>query len=125
MTIRKTFLTLAGALALLGGVATLTALPTAAQADVAASKAMVDAAKAQGVVGEQGDGLLGFVGKADPALTAAVAEINAGRSAVFQDVAAKTGVSPQAAGEAAAQRLIAKLPPGQFYKPLGGSWTRK
>src|SRR6185437_13238449 len=36
-------------------------LPQAALAQPMSSKAVVDAAKARGVVGEQGDGLLGFV----------------------------------------------------------------
>ena len=101
-------------------------LEPAMAADLAAAKATVDAAKAQGLVGEQGDGYLGLVtGAADPGVTAAVDQINAGRAAVFAQTAAKTGVSPQAAGEAAAKQLIAKVAPGQFYKPLGGSWTKK
>ena len=102
------------------------ALQPALAADLAAAKATVDAAKAQGVVGEQGDGYLGLVtGAADPAVSAAVDQINTGRTAVFAQTAAKTGVSAQAAGEAAAKLLIAKVPPGQFYKPLGGGWTKK
>jgi uncharacterized protein YdbL (DUF1318 family) len=90
------------------------------------AKATVDAAKAQGVVGEQADGFLGLVtGSADPAVTAAVAQINAGRAGAYRDIAAKTGVTPAAAGEATAQQLIARLPPGAYYKPLGGGWTTK
>lgn len=107
---------------------TVTALPLqpAAAADIADAKAAVDAAKAQGLVGEQGDGYLGFVaGPADAAVSAAVNEINAGRAAVYRQTAGKTGVSPQAAGEAAATQLFAKMPPGQYYKPLGGGWTKK
>jgi uncharacterized protein YdbL (DUF1318 family) len=97
-----------------------------ALAQSAAAKATVDAAKAAGVVGEQADGFLGLVaGSADPAVTAAVAEINAGRAQTYKDIAAKTGVSVAAAGEATAQQLISRLPPGGYYKPLGGSWARK
>lgn len=97
-----------------------------AYADVASSKAAVDAAKSQGIVGEQGDGYLGLVtGDASPAVKAAVAEINAGRASVYSSAAAKSGTSPAAAGEAAAQVILAKMPPGQYYKPLGGSWTKK
>ena len=43
----------------------------------------------------------------------------------YQDIAAKTGVTPAAAGEATAQQLIGRLAPGGYYKPLNGSWTRK
>ena len=102
----------------------LTAAPS--RADLAASKAIVEAAKARGEVGEQGDGYLGFVTSSNnPQVASAVAEINAGRAAVYQDAASKTGVSAPAAGEAAAQKLFNMVPPGQYYKPLNGTWARK
>jgi uncharacterized protein YdbL (DUF1318 family) len=107
-------------------IAVLAVTSTPAWADVAASKAVIDAAKAQGIVGEQGDGYLGFVASSsDPAIAAALAEINAGRAAVYRDSAAKAGVTPSAAGQAAAQQILARLPPGQYYKPLGGGWMRR
>ena len=110
--------------ALIAAPAAFVATPAIAQS--AAAKATVDAAKAQGIVGEQGDGLLGFVsGSADAATTAAVDEINAGRRKVFASTAAKAGVTPDAAGEAAAQALFQKMPAGQYFKPLNGSWTKK
>lgn len=105
-------------------VAVLTAAPASAQS--ADAKSVVDAAKAKGVVGEQGDGLLGFVaGGGDAATTAAVNDINAGRRKVYAATAAKSGVTPDAAGEATAQILFKKVQPGEFYKPLGASWVRK
>jgi len=108
----------------LGTVAVMSAAPAMAQS--AAEKAAVDAAKAKGDVGEQGDGYLGFVKPStDQALAAAVAAINAGRMAVYRDTAMKTGVSLEAAGQATAQQLFARLPPGQYFKPLNGDWTRK
>ena len=101
------------------------ALPAMAAA-AAAAKATVDAAKARGEVGEQGDGYLGFVrDSTDVALRAAVAEINAGRAEVYREAATRTGVTAVAAGQATAQQLFARIPPGQFYKPLDGGWTRK
>jgi uncharacterized protein YdbL (DUF1318 family) len=99
---------------------------TPALAQPANAKAIVDAAKIAGTVGEQGDGLLGLVtGSADAATTAAVNEINMGRRKLYASTAAKAGVTPEAAGEAAAQALVPKIPPGQYYKPLGGSWMKK
>jgi uncharacterized protein YdbL (DUF1318 family) len=99
---------------------------TGAVAQTAAAKATVDAAKSQGVVGEQGDGFLGVAsGSADSATKSAVAEINAGRAQAYKDIAARTGVTAAAAGEATAQQLIGRLAPGAWYRPLGGSWTRK
>jgi uncharacterized protein len=98
----------------------------AALADTAGARAVVEAAKAQGLVGEQGDGYLGLVtGSADSTISAAVAEINSARAAVYRDTAAKSGVTPAAAGEATARQIFERIPPGQYYKPLGGAWTRK
>jgi len=94
-------------------------------ADLAADKATVTAAKAAGTVGEQDDGYLGIVSSAAPAVTAAVNEINAGRRQVYSQTAAKSGVTPDAAGQATGAQLIANTPPGQYIKPLGGAWTKK
>lgn len=106
--------------------ATVLTIQPAAAAGIASAKAAADAAKAQGLVGEQGDGYLGLVtGSADAAVTAAMGQINAGRAAVYRETAAKTGVTPEAAGEAAAVQLFGKVPSGQYFKPLGGSWTKK
>ena len=109
---------IAGAIAATGGVAV---------AQSADAKARVDAAKSAGIVGEQGDGFLGFVTTAaDPAIKAAVAEINAGRAQLYQEAATKNNVSPAAAGASAFNTVVqAKLRPGDFYKPLGGGWTKK
>jgi uncharacterized protein YdbL (DUF1318 family) len=110
-----------------GAVLAALALPVAAYAQSASTKATVDSAKAAGVVGEQADGFLGFVtGAADPAVKAAVAETNAGRAQLYQQAAAKNGVTPAAAGAAAFESVVkGKLRPGDFYKPAGGGWTKK
>jgi uncharacterized protein YdbL (DUF1318 family) len=110
--------------ALFLGLALIAATP--AFADLAADKATVDAAKSAGTVGEQGDGFLGFVkGSADGAVTAAVNDINAARGDLYAQTAAKSGVTRDAAGQATANVVIEKLPAGQYYKPLGGGWTKK
>src|SRR5690348_13425653 len=94
-----------GCFAVTAGVSFVATTPS--YADVASSKAAVDAAKSQGIVGEQGDGYLGLVtGTASPAVKAAVAEINTGRASVYSSAAAKSGTSPAAAGEAAAQVIL-------------------
>lgn len=102
-------------------------LPAAAHAQTAQAKALVDAAKSAGVVGEQSDGFLGFVtDPADPALRSAVAEINAGRAQVYREAAARTGASPAAAGASAFVQVIQpKLKPGEYYRPNGSGWVRK
>ena len=106
---------------------TLTLSPAAmapAAAQPAAAKAAVDSGKARGLIGEQADGYLGVVSDADPTLRAAMEEINAGRAQAYQAIAAKTGVSPVAAGQATARELFARLPPGAYYRADGG-WRRK
>ncbi|HEX6866630.1 MAG TPA: YdbL family protein [Caulobacteraceae bacterium] len=115
---RKTLIAIAAGLSLMAAGGVL--------AQTSAQKAAVDSAKVSGVVGEMGDGYLGFVSAAnDPTLKAAVAAINAGRADVYADTAAKTGVSIEAAGQATARQLYDRIPAGQWYKPLGGSWTQK
>ncbi len=118
---------IAAAFALLAAAPIALALATPVHAaGLASEKATVDAAKASGSVGEQGDGFLGLVrGSADAATTAAVAAINAARAEVYRQTAAKSGVTVDAAGQATGALLIAKVPSGQYCKPLGGDWTRK
>lgn len=98
-----------------------------AMADVAASKALVDAAKKQGVVGEKSNGYLGFVkASSDTALKAAVDEINAGRQTVYTQAGAKNGVSADAAGQATFVNLIKpKLDAGEYYQDATGNWVKK
>lgn len=108
--------------------AVLTALAlTPAAAYAMDSKAAVDAAKAAGMVGEQADGFLGFVKpSSDPALKAAVDDINQGRAALYRQAAAKNGVTVEAAGASAYNTVVqSRLKPGEFYKPAGGGWVRK
>jgi uncharacterized protein YdbL (DUF1318 family) len=89
-------------------------------------KATVDAAKAQGVVGEQADGFLGLVkGGGDPAVISALQQINAGRAAAYRETAARTGVTADAAAQATAVQLHARLRAGEWYRPLNGGWTRR
>jgi uncharacterized protein YdbL (DUF1318 family) len=104
-----------------------TAFVPAAFAQNEQARALVNSAKEAGVVGEQGDGFLGFVkGGGDPALKAAVDEINTGRAQLYRDAAAKNGVSPEAAGASAFSSVVqARLKPGEYFKPLGGAWQRK
>lgn len=108
--------------------AVLAALAVAPAAAVAMdTRTAIEAAKAAGVVGEQSDGFLGFVKPTDdPALKAAVQEINDGRAALYREAAAKNGVPVEAAGASAFRTVVmAKLKPGEYYKPDGGGWIRK
>ncbi len=109
------------------GIAAALAMPVVAIAQSAQTKATVDSAKTAGIVGEQADGFLGFVTPAaDPQLKAAVSATNAGRAQLYNEAAAKNGVTPAAAGAAAFESVVkAKLRSGDYYRPIGGAWTRK
>ena len=102
-------------------------IATPAMADVAASKALVDTAKKQGVVGEKSNGYLGFVkASSDTALKAVVDEINAGRQTVYAQAAAKNGVSAEAAGQSTfVNHIQPKLGAGEFYQDASGNWVKK
>ncbi len=108
-------------------IATGAMIAAPAFADVAASKAAVDAAKAQGVVGEANTGFLAFVsGSGDASLKAAVDEINAGRRDVYGQAAAKNGVSIEAAaGSAYTNIILPKVQSGEYYQDANGAWVRK
>jgi hypothetical protein len=121
---RRNFLTLGVA----AGTALLATAPfQSAWAQTAQAKATVDAAKAAGAVGEQTDGFLAFVKPSgDPALKAAVDEINAGRAQIYREAAARNGVTPTAAGASAFENVVrARLKPGEYYRTVGGPWMQK
>lgn len=103
------------------------ALAGTAQAQSAATKAAVDAAKARGVVGEQADGFVGFVTDSnDAALKAAVAEMNAARAAYYRQIAAQRNVPVEAIGAATATQLLnTTVTAGQYYRTADGAWKRK
>jgi uncharacterized protein YdbL (DUF1318 family) len=105
----------------------LSAFPQSHALSQSSAKALVDAAKAAGKIGEQSDGFLGFVTTPDdPGLQAAVEEINAGRRRVYEETARRNGVTPEVAGVAAFKILRdTKLKAGDYYRDVDGVWRRK
>ena len=86
-----------------------------------------DSLRSTGQVGEQADGFMACVATCDAALRTAVAEINAKRADAYRRAAAEAGngATAQAAGQAAHRQILARLPAGQWYRPLNGGWTKK
>jgi uncharacterized protein len=117
----------AATLLTVSAVGAVTLVATPAMADVASSKALVDTAKKQGIVGEKSNGYLGFVkASSDGALKAAVDEINAGRQTVYAQAAAKNGVSAEAAGQSTFVNVIMpKVGAGEYYQDSTGNWVKK
>ena len=94
-----------------------------------AEDAVVASARAGGIVGEQGDGYLGFA-KTPPAdVKAAVDATNIKRRAIYTEIAAKPGSVATVQEVAAArgcEQLANRVGPGQPYRlSAGGAWQTR
>lgn len=120
MTLRKLFV-VGAAIAAIGVAA------GAAFAQTNDQKALIDAAKSQGVVGEQADGYLGFrTSSSDGALQTAVSVTNSGRRALYVQSAAEAGTTPDVAGARMFEsRLLPRISSGQWYRNLAGQWVQR
>lgn len=120
MTLRKLFVVGAAVAAL--GIAAGTAF-----AQTSTQKALIDAAKASGIVGEQADGYLGFRNSAsDPALQSAVATTNAARRQAYAARAAEVGVTTEVAGARMFEsQLRGRVSSGQWYRNAAGQWVQR
>jgi len=95
------------------------AVPAAAQTTA------VDAARATGVAGERYDGYMGFAGAASATLRSQVSAINIRRRALYSNLAASRGASPQDVGITAGCQLLARVPIGGSYMLGDGVWRRR
>lgn len=120
MSFRKVFVMVAAVAAL--GVAA-----GAAFAQTSQQKALIDAAKAEGTVGEQSDGLLGFRQPAsDAALTQAVQATNSARRAAYARSAAEAGTTADVAGARMFEtQLLPRVSSDQYYRNASGQWVRR
>ena len=92
------------------------------------SKAIVDAAKAKGEVGEQINGYLGVVDGKNPsaAVRAAVNDINIARKAVYTKIAERDATaSVEDVANLTGEKLVNNLSGGQWYRDNFGSWKQK
>ncbi|WP_349312200.1 DUF1318 domain-containing protein [Brevundimonas subvibrioides] len=120
MSLRKMFVLGAAVVAL--GVAA-----GASFAQTPAQKATIDAAKAQGVVGEQADGYLGIrTSASDPAVQDAVTTTNAARARAYAASAAQAGTTPGVAGARMFEsQLLPRITSGQWYRNAAGQWVQR
>ena len=122
MSFRK-FFVVAAAIAALGVAA------GAAFAQTATQKSMIDAAKAQGTVGEQSDGYLGFrQPSADALLTEAVQITNAARRQAYARSAQAAGdgaTTETAAARMFQTQLLPRISTGQWYRNADGQWVQR
>lgn len=86
----------------------------------------LDAAKAQGWIGERRDGYIGLVSSSAPAEAQALVDtVNAERRAAYQAVAGQNGVPREQVEALAGQKLIGRAAPGTFVMDAAGRWIRK
>lgn len=84
----------------------------------------LDAAKAQGLLGEQPDGYLGVV-QSTPDAVALAADINAKRKAAYEEIARKNGATLAQVAAMTGERVIAKAAAGTYIKTPQGQWQKK
>ena len=85
----------------------------------------VDAARANGLVGERYDGYLGLVSAVPANVRSQVAAINVTRRTLYSRLGAERGASPQDVGVTAGCALLARVGVGQAYLWPDGAWRRR
>jgi len=96
------------------------AAPAASQ-----SSPVIIAAKQAGQVGERYDGYIGYATSPSSALRAQVDAVNIRRRALYTNVAARRGVSPQEVGIAAGCELLGRVGVGEAYLLADNVWRRR
>lgn len=86
----------------------------------------LDAAKAQGLVGERADGYIGSV-SSNPSsdVVRLIGTINEARKAEYAKIAARNGQPVAVVEKLAAAKLIERLGGGQYYTNASGTWVKK
>ena len=86
----------------------------------------LDAAKAQGWIGERRDGYVGLVDAAAPAEARALVDrINVERRAAYEAVARQNSVPRDQVEALAGQKLIGRAASGTYVMDAAGRWIRK
>ena len=82
--------------------------------------------KANGLIGEQADGYIGFVASNVPAdIRELVEETNAKRKAGYQKIAVKQGASLIDVEKVGGNTAIEKTLPGDYIRDASGVWKKK
>lgn len=115
-----------GLMLLLGSVPSHFVFGERAFAQTMPAKAIVDSAKAQGLVGETISGYLAPVSaNVSAEIQAAVNEINIRRKTVYTKMAREQGVQVAEVARVVGEKLIAKAKSGEKIMGEDGVWTTK
>jgi hypothetical protein len=86
----------------------------------------LEAARRDGIVGEQADGYLGLVkGSAPPEIKKEVEGVNAGRRAKYAEIAKQRGTDINTVAAITGKTAIEKSPAGSFVRGADGRWVRR
>ena len=84
----------------------------------------IKALKAKGIVGEDNEGYLQFVG-GDKAGADIVAAENKDRRTVYEAIAKQQGTTPEIVGQRRALQIAKKARSGEWVQDAGGQWQQK
>lgn len=112
---RSMRLTLAAAVV---AIAALLASPPAAAISL-------EAARAQGVVGETLSGYLAPVQSPSAEVQDLIQSVNAKRRQHYQGIASRNGIPIEEVGRLTAEKIINGLPNGAYYQGNGGAWRQR
>lgn len=129
MTLKNTIFTAISAIALIAG-GTLVASTfgaTDATAQAQSSKAIINAAKAKGVIGETAAGYLAETGSGSvsAAERAAMNEVNIGRKSVYTRLARDQNVQIEVVAAITGEKQLSKAKPGEKVMNASGVWVTK
>lgn len=96
-----------------------------AQEASASSKAIVEAAKSRGEIGERVDGYLAAVTSLSPDVKAAMDDINISRKVAYEKLADQRGLSIRVVAQLAGESLIQRAPAGEYVMGADGQWKQK
>lgn len=82
-------------------------------------------AQSQGLVGETNSGYIAVVGDSSPELEKLVQEVNGKRKAEYARIAQRNNIDIAQVAARAAEKLEARLSPGDYYQDNRGRWVRK
>jgi len=101
--------------------ALVTAAPAIAQASEA--KAVVDAAKSEGLIGETAGGYLAVISTASRDVINAMNEINIRRKSLYTKLARQQNVQIDVVAAVTAEKVRAKAKSGEKFLDKNGSWV--
>jgi len=126
MKMKSLLASIAAIAALGGGALTLSSLTAAPALAQSGSKAVVDQAIRDGLVGETAAGYLELVnGNASSAVVNAMREINIGRKSVYTRLARQQNVAVEVVAALTGEKQLAKAPRGSKIMGADGRWTTK